>query len=75
MPYRHHEPQRHRIPRARYLRGRLGLLNLGFHLRIVDPLGQYKALEGVLVDLTCRNDRPWIARRIDILTAYPKARA
>ncbi len=46
------------------------LLNIGFHLRIVGRPGRFKAFDGVLAELARRRERLWIARRIDIATAF-----
>lgn len=53
--------------------GRPRLLNIGFHLRIVGRPGRFKAFEGILAELARRRDRLWIARRIDIATAFAEA--
>ena len=46
------------------------LLNIGFHLRIVGRPGRFKAFDRILAELARRRDRLWIARRIDIATAF-----
>jgi peptidoglycan/xylan/chitin deacetylase (PgdA/CDA1 family) len=46
------------------------LLNIGFHLRIVGRPGRFKAFDGVLAELARRREFLWIARRIDIATAF-----
>lgn len=46
------------------------LLNIGFHLRIVGRPGRFKAFDRILAELAHRRDRLWIARRIDIATAF-----
>jgi peptidoglycan/xylan/chitin deacetylase (PgdA/CDA1 family) len=58
---------------AEAARGLPRLLNIGFHLRIVGRPGRFKAFEGVLAELDRRRDRLWVARRIDIATAFAAA--
>jgi peptidoglycan/xylan/chitin deacetylase (PgdA/CDA1 family) len=49
------------------------LLNIGFHLRIVGRPGRFKAFDRILAELSRRRERLWIARRIDIATAFAEA--
>jgi peptidoglycan/xylan/chitin deacetylase (PgdA/CDA1 family) len=58
---------------AEAARGLPRLLNIGFHLRIVGRPGRFKAFEGVLAELARRQERLWIARRIDVARAFVEA--
>lgn len=58
---------------AEAARGLPRLLNIGFHLRIVGRPGRFKAFESILAELDRRRDRLWLARRIDIASAFEQA--
>jgi peptidoglycan/xylan/chitin deacetylase (PgdA/CDA1 family) len=50
--------------------GKSRLLNIGFHLRIVGRPARFKAFQAIVEALKRREDRIWIARRIDIAEAF-----
>jgi peptidoglycan/xylan/chitin deacetylase (PgdA/CDA1 family) len=54
-------------------RGRLRLLNIGFHLRIVGRPARFPAFRGVLDRLKVHRHEIWIARRADIARAFRAA--
>lgn len=54
-------------------RGQARLLNLGFHLRIIGRPARFKAFQAIVAELKRREDRLWIARRIDIARAFQAA--
>lgn len=56
-------------------RGLPRLLNIGFHLRIVGRPGRFAAFEGVLSELSAREDRIWVATRDAIARAFLDATA
>ncbi|MEM7778608.1 MAG: polysaccharide deacetylase family protein [Pseudomonadota bacterium] len=47
-------------------RGRSGLLNIGFHLRISGRPARYRAVDQIFEQLNASRDQIWLARRIDI---------
>jgi peptidoglycan/xylan/chitin deacetylase (PgdA/CDA1 family) len=47
-------------------RGRGGVLNIGFHLRICGRPARFAAVKGILEALDQLGDRVWVARRIDL---------
>ena len=53
--------------------GRPRLLNIGFHLRIVGRPARFRAFQAIVAELRRREDRIWIARRIDIAEAFRSA--
>lgn len=53
--------------------GATRLLNIGFHLRIIGRPGRFKAFEQILEKLHTKQEKIWIARRIDIAKAFAAA--
>jgi peptidoglycan/xylan/chitin deacetylase (PgdA/CDA1 family) len=53
--------------------GRPRLLNIGFHLRIVGRPARFRAFQAIVAELRRRENRIWIARRIDIAEAFRAA--
>ncbi len=53
--------------------GATRLLNIGFHLRIIGRPGRFKAFEQILAKLHSKQEKIWIARRIDIAKAFAEA--
>jgi peptidoglycan/xylan/chitin deacetylase (PgdA/CDA1 family) len=49
------------------------LLSIGFHLRITGRPARFKAFERIMAELKHREDRLWIARRLDIARAFRQA--
>ena len=47
-------------------RGRGGMLNIGFHLRICGRPARFAGVKGILEALDQLGDRVWVARRIDL---------
>jgi len=47
-------------------RGRGGVLNIGFHLRICGRPARFAAVKGILEALDQLGDRVWVARRVDL---------
>ena len=58
---------------AEAARGKARLLNIGFHLRIVGRPARFKAFQAIVEELKRRQDRIWIAKRIDIAEAFRAA--
>jgi len=58
---------------AEAARGWPRLLNIGFHMRICGRPGRFPAFTGILDLLAARRDRTYLARRIDIATAFRAA--
>ena len=53
--------------------GETRLLNIGFHLRIIGRPGRFKAFKQILENLRSKEEKIWVARRIDIAKAFVAA--
>ncbi|WP_349507390.1 polysaccharide deacetylase family protein [Agrobacterium pusense] len=55
-------------------RGKSGLINLGFHLRIVGRPARFKAFQAIVEEVSRRREHLWVATRSEIADAFRKSR-